>query len=372
MKKPHLHVIDTIDDPGAPKSIRRRIDELRPFARRFIFDAEASRHVGRFIRDCGDLLIENRQFAIPPYQTTYIEFDLEALLAAIGKGCTTEIFGKDGTDKFIGYLIHGNRVTVIVCGDTGSALIGAFGYRLNTPIKPRPIFATPMNPADPNDEWARISFLLGTMVDDLPDELTRQEIIGNVEINVTWDGPFDDRRRKTLLLGAMGELRMLWACLLMLNQHKHIELEQVPHQTGLYKGKRCVCPAHHLVRIHLGQTTSIRKMLSSTLGIPRRRHEVRGHFAHWHLKDGCEHQWPPLPDFTVLEGEQETTPRWRCTSCGGLRVWRKAHVRGRGGFVTKEYVVTDSVTDSVTGSVTDPETDSGSERSLDEVRGAQQ
>lgn len=64
----------------------------------------------------------------------------------------------------------------------------------------------------------------------------------------------------------------------------------------------------------------------------RRRHKVRGHWAHSHLigKKNCDHVWLKL-----------TENREECNLCGKLRWWRKEHMRGDAtkGYVDQHYVV---------------------------------
>lgn len=323
-------------DPAYRKLIER-VKELRPRARRFIFDAEASTHLGHFIRDCGDLIVANRQFAIPPFETTYIQIDIDDMIKAINRRSSTEIYGDPDADRFVGYLIHKQHLYAVTSDDTGEAALSLLSYDLDTPNNGGPIFDEPLHESDPNDEWPRAAVLLGTTINDIPDEADRLRLINSVRINVN-AADIDRKHYRMMIYATMGELRNVWAALLLLNQKKHVTAEPVPHRAGIWKGKRHVYASHSVVRIRLGAHETIRKAMLPTMHIPRRRHEVMGHFAHWHLKDGCEHGWPPFPEIG-----DDGTPRWTCGRCGGLRVWRKYHLRGHGaeGFVTKSYNVTE-------------------------------
>ena len=136
---------------------------------------------------------------------------------------------------------------------------------------------------------------------------------------------------------SVGDVRNLVCLLLLLNQPMLYSATSVGHSHGLYKGKRQVYAAHSLIEITLGQRKQARRILTH-MG-PRKppiRHEVRGHFAHWRLKEGCTHDWPMLPAI------EDAVPRWTCKRCGGLRVWREHFVRGSAeeGWSDHEYRLT--------------------------------
>ena len=124
---------------------------------------------------------------------------------------------------------------------------------------------------------------------------------------------------------------------ILLNNKRHVSQETVPWKSGLLRGKQHVFAAHNIVRITLGPHVTIRQAMKKALHAPRRRHDVAAHFAHWHLIPGCIHRWPAIPDV-----DETGIPRWVCEKCNGLRVRRRAHLRGSAeqGVVTKDYHVT--------------------------------
>jgi hypothetical protein len=349
MVKAQQHLLDTVGtrswrNHGVTRQwIDRQVNWIRQrkyMARRFVFDEEGSRHVGEFIRDCGDMLLDNRQFAIPPFHVTYVEMNSPALLAGIGRSSTNGLFGALTSDRQIGYLVDGDHVVPMANAERDmDGQPTFFTYRFcNSPCGP--IFKHCIRSDDPHDHWERAFLLLGSSVHDLSSEAQRLNIIHGVHIDpAPLEPDFDTLETwRTLSQCSFGDVRNLWAALLMLNQKRHVEFETIPWKSGLHKGKRVVYAAHNVVRIKLSGHSTIRKCFGPHLQAPRRRHDVRGHFAHYHCVEGCVHQWPLLAEI----GPNETA-RWKCAKCHGFRVWRKDHQRGHGGIgiVTKDYAVTD-------------------------------
>ena len=361
MKDRKLQALDLLKPVGSIKDYEHVI-AMRPLARRFVFDKEASTHLGHFIRDCGALIMANRQFAIPPFDVTYIQVELDEMIAAIGKGSTADTMGQENRDQQVGYLIENRRVWPMALSARSSGL-GLFRYQMDTPAGPGPIFGDdPVQLGDKDDEWARAVLLLGTTVHDLPDEDTRLDIVrsnrisldsnfearatmrsvpggpGDVRVRLTDETPKISRMQKRMnVTAAAGDMRIVWAALLLINQKRgNITFREVPWQAALYKGKRKVFGAHSVVTIHLAPRQTISGAMRPGLHVPKAAHEVKGHFAHFNLKDGCIHEWPSMPDIST-----DGIARWHCLHCGGRRTWKKAYATGdaRVGFTTKEYEV---------------------------------
>lgn len=291
-----------------------------PRARRFAFDTEASTFLGAFIRDCGDLIIANRQFALPPFQTTYLEVDMAAMIKAIGKTTSGAVQPPwDPTDTQVGYLIDGDTITPVV--DTGrGATISPIEYVMGGVGKPL-IQVTSETPEQ--EEWVRMALMLGTTLHDIEGEDVRRDILDANTCRIL----VEDLPPKTLhalLYGSFGDLRNVWAALLL--------LKEVTATRGIHRGKLKAYAAHHTVAFNLEKVREIRHAIDRHYHDRRspRRHEVRGHFMHFNLAEGCEHAWSALPD---------RENRWTCLHCGGRRTWRKDFLRGDAGvgFVSKDY-----------------------------------
>lgn len=345
-RRPPPHVLDLVE-PLRDIRASREIIALRPVAKRFVFDAEGSRHLGAFIRECGDLIVANRQFAIPPFETTYLQCELDETIAAIGRGSSVDRLGnREGRDTQVGYLIHKRRVYSMSADAQGRASPGVFAYERDTPSGPGPIFEEPVQIGDSDDEWARLALLLGTTMDaDVFDEETRLDIIRSHRVTVAERARHISRmQRSQQVQGSMGDIRNVWAMLLLINQKRSaVRLHDVPWQAALWKGRRRVYGAHSVVRINLtGPKQTMRQLMRPSLHAPRSAHGVKGHFAHYHLRDGCAHPWPLMPEVS-----ESGIARWRCPACSGWRTWKRDYTTGDGavGYVTKEYRLTSGRTE---------------------------
>jgi len=85
--------------------------------------------------------------------------------------------------------------------------------------------------------------------------------------------------------------------------------------------------------------------------VPRRRHEVRGHYCHnaeahdYARIAGCQHEWLAADAFwEPLRGTRiSDANHWVCDACGGHRWWQRTHKRGdesRGTVMHGGYNVT--------------------------------
>jgi hypothetical protein len=297
-------------------------------ARQFIFDQAASRTVGRFIRNCPDILADNLEFAIPPYDPCYIEIDIDALYSEMRK--IGDIRPQAQTDYKAGFLFVKNRVYVLVNErDDPSPFIAIFGtYFKNGP--------TPPNAVIENEKIEKKSLqiqLTGSTYNHLTGE-QRQRFMDTFGVfHCAQSIALMSDKLESHLEGARGEARTLAAILLMLYNKKHVKLTDHPAERRMVRGKSRPYMAHTTVEISLTDPVEIRRAFGSGHGSPKRRHEVRTHYAHKRIAMRCEHEWVKL--------ETEENERWECSKCGGLRFLRREHLRGDGaiGFVTKKYVV---------------------------------
>ena len=341
-----MHVID-IAEHHDRRTIRseqlegmwRRIRPLMPKARRFVFDKEASAFVGAFIRDFGPTLLENLQFAIPPFETCYIEYHLDALLDTIG----ARMVGMEGPkypnapDERIGHLIDGKQVHSFIQGSDREASYYPVIIGLHTETYTRGMFD---NTNLAMDIRKKLAYVLGSTANGLMvGGDTARDWTHHVDV---WpvDNIFQGLLRNDLLRDSgNGTVRNLVALLLMLNrQRERVTLTQVPPKGVIYKGKRKVFMAHSLVTLTTEDYGAITRSFSPTGHHESpRRHQVRGFFRHYHRVRGCEHAF-------LEEGRPD---RWVCQHCGTVRVWVHDHERGDAskGYVTKEYVVTDPAAD---------------------------
>lgn len=303
----------------------RPVAQLLPKARRFLLNDEASHRLGEVIRDTEDLILEHHQFALPPYPVTYIEFNIDTMQRALGR----EVSSYDGPmDVQIGYLVSGLSVRSFVRASDGRHTIGPFILHKGDGLRGSMRLPEEIG----HERWARLCIFLGSSIHALPNNELRATLLRDWALKPACKFKYTPE----VCAGATGDLRNLFAILLLLNQPHIVNVTPVARRTGLSRGKRMVYAAHSIVNIELGRRKNYRKLLQK--GLPRRsprRHEVRGHFTHWGTKDGCVHQWPIMPS----EAPKTGAPTWTCKLCGGKRTWREAFERGDAGvgFVTKEY-----------------------------------
>ena len=109
--------------PGGPvpKSAWATFTHAKYNAQRFVFDEAASEIAGAFAIDCPDLVFGNRQFAVPPYPLTYVEFDARAFF----RDRNTGVMEQNKKDDTLAYLVDGQYVYVLfarkIDSDVGTA-----------------------------------------------------------------------------------------------------------------------------------------------------------------------------------------------------------------------------------------------------------
>lgn len=334
--------------PGGrvPKRTWAQIIKARYDAQRFLFDKQASAYVGEFAVGCGDLVIANRQFAIPPYGVTYVEVDSREFFKSVPEHRTPA----RPLDNRLGYLVVGRDVYCFFERDTPA--MSYWRYRVMPPGEyageDTVMFTGKLTDEEvrglgfKDDEaaslvqynGAKLALTLGGALDGKASLTQVRQIIR--EIAVQWIDPTSTLARMPLepnISAAFnGDVRNVWAMLLWLNQTARIHMTGAPAGRKIIRGKIVPYLSHNVVSITLGRFKTVRRAF--TLAGPRQSpkgHEVRGHFAHrGGKKFGCEHAWPLKPD---------ENGHWECSRCGRLRWHVKPHQRGDAskGFVTKEY-----------------------------------
>lgn len=323
------------------KSARKTIHQATPTSRVFIFDEEASGRVGHFVRTCPDILSDQIEFAIPPYDNTYIEIDQPSFLKAAetrDKLCDPLV-----ADRRLGFLSVGPDIFVLANSlKHPGGWISPIGLIRIPDIGPMSVHASLSGELVERDnplyETTKKILLASTYLDLTPDQRNRFSNYYGISY---WGEP---EHAKTLIerftKESAGEARIYAACLLMLYQKKHIIVQDHGPRRGLSRGKARVYMAHSTVTIQLDDEVKIRRAFKASERAEARRHEVRTHYGHRHTDFHCEHQWEERPGGVHKQ--------WTCPKCGGLRYLRKAFLRGNGalGFVMKSYKVTsDAVVD---------------------------
>jgi hypothetical protein len=291
-------------------------------ARRFLISEEVTRAIAGLTRDYPELFVRNYQFALPPYETCYIEYPSEAWQDEFKAQMHP---GLGAHDRVVGHMMHGGVISTI-----------AAATDLTQP-SPAPWMWSVEGEPLPGNFWHvparaehKLALVLGSTL-NATEYSFHGEVVDDIDrrVNLWVDKKVDYPSFRKMTPNFVGELRTLWAILLWLNQPKHVIFESVAAHRGMVRNRSVAYAAHHIVRLAPGLT--VRKMSAVlTDRAPPRRHEVRAFFRHYKVQKGCEHNWPILPDD---EGH------WQCSKCGGIRTRVKEHLRGDAsrGFVTKEY-----------------------------------
>lgn len=355
-----------IDEALAPRPVwldRPRYERLvgaAARAERFLFSPAASGLIGRFCVDCGDLIMQHRQFAIPPYDEMYFEFQkpfFDALPRTMTDPESGRVVAAPVSDTRIGYLLSGRRVYVFPFGidskskqnggDEGGSLMPVYytwAAAGEMAAFDRPEIGRPISFTGERAQWNHLGIILGTALHKLRDDEMREQLHAEVKPHVfpEWSHLVQRQRGSdqlandlaNLLQGCSGDLRNVWAALLWLNRPVHTVITNQPAGRRFLRGKSVAYRAHHAVEIDLHKHRSIRRafVLSGERLSPR-RHKVRGAFHHSGGQFACSHDWPLMPD---VDGH------WKCHRCGRLRWWQKDHVRGDAtrGWVDHTYEAT--------------------------------
>lgn len=310
-------------------------------ARRFVFTDETTEAIANLFREEPQLFLGNYQFAIPPYDETYIEFNHQVWCRA-----SQTAIDDPKADLTCAHLTKNGNIYGIVSGkaDLDIPIIMPLCYSLDMPPE-----TVPHRPARdyrkfPFSETHKMAIILGgRLMEAATDEIcadldTRCNIyVSELLIDRLQrdhgDGLFGGLSRKlhAYMLKHAGELRCYMAHMLWLNRIKtsqQLVLDTRPRERRLVKGRPVVFQEHHIVR--LKPEVSYRHLARSLLKRESpRRHEVEGFFRNFN-KTECEHDWPLLPD---------ENNRWYCRKCPQWRIRVKDHLRGDAskGFITKEY-----------------------------------
>jgi hypothetical protein len=326
------------------RAVREELLATARHAERFVFSDSASKLIGQFALECGDLVLHHRQFAIPPFDTMYLEFN---------KGFFDQfpVLGfKPGSDVAVGYLLSGQRIYVMARGkglnDTESSSLLPHYYKWTLPgekVVPDPKTRGIVVALD--HEWSKLALAYGSSQMKIVDEDERQMLLDQCQAHMFTDyvshiavgGGTTQKSRENIanmLMNSAGDVRNVWAALLWLNRPAHTIISNQPAGRRFFRGKNVAYKSHHTVEIDLHKHRSIRRafVLSGERLSPR-RHKVRGFFAHKHGNAGCSHDWPLMPDDDL---------HWTCKRCGRMRWWVKDHKRGdlTRGEIDHDYSVT--------------------------------
>ena len=308
-------------------------------AHKFVLDEDAATQVAHVVRDIPELLVRQHEFARAPFDLTWVEFPHWKFW----RECGNDPLNQDSTaDHTLGYLIDGNVVSVVTGGTVGEPMMaplpGIFQYYLNSEWPPDALASFLQENGSIAEHLDR--YLWGSTAERI-DRETREKLRLRYQVGLcpVLKSPKADAYRDMLdvaFSGSIGELRNVIAILLMLNRPTVTRYSNAPASRGWFKSKSVPFMAHTSVTISLNAVDTMRLLgTAEGEGVPRRRHEVRGHYCHNRIArahfrmSGCMHDWRPCgDDWTPVGANIADADRWVCAACEGKRWWRAEHERG--------------------------------------------
>lgn len=365
-KHANHHIIDEAlrnnDPPMLDPVARKRAYESLVRAKRYHLSDEASYTAGHVAGSIPELILQNHQFAIPPYRNMYIEYNVERFTQGLrDANPNTKLSSEDDRigeiDITTGYLISAMdtsdtpdyRVWVVANTKSYPAFFAMLGVGFNPllPMRRTMFFGDQVKPS--KGEWLRLALLLGTGINHLPSEDVRRNILTHWDMHLQFD-----MKSRTLnwdiLKHSAGEGRNVMTLLLLLNMPKRITYTSVAASRGMYRNKIMPYAAHSVIHLDLNNPRTYARYLiphGGTHATPR-RHEVAGHYYHkpgW-ARERCTqpqgHEWPAVPNNIEFSHQENYTPRWVCPVCGARRKWVTEYERGDAskGMTDQEYEVT--------------------------------
>lgn len=325
-----------------PKAFLSGAREGLQLAKKFVLDEEAAQWCGQMLRKMPRIVADAQDFAIPPFENTWIEMPFKPFYEAV-----TGLRPDDTADTRVGYLVRGPVAYVGAMSTPDRAYPGMDAgwmpvrYRLNhapdagferalVQTLGLPDFSLDMLywgesysslVGDKETESLRVlrsSHAVEPMMLDAP-ELSEQQ-----QLDSWW----------ARIARSNGDLRNIVGLLLFLNRTVDLQVQRdVGFGHRMMRGKLGVLAAHRVIGLSLDPLPRLLKLCAGE-GVWRRLHDVRGHLCHNKMArtSGCQH-----PDW-----EEYEPLKWRCPQCKGLRWWRREHSRGHAekGVVASSYSVT--------------------------------
>jgi hypothetical protein len=303
---------------------QKRVKAAAMRARPYRFDEAASAKIGAFSTECIDLVAANLEFAIPPFDSIYIEIDIQQCISGTGRAHPTN--AEPDADWKLGFLIDHGTIWTVACNKTQPhCAVSPWGY-IDTSYFEHGVARHDMSPWNEKAE-----LLLGSAVRDV-DKGMMSKFLDRFDVGFFGRPNISREAMDYMLAGSVGEIRFLSAALLFLQARRGVSIGGVPFERRMTRGKSRVFMAHSTVTINLEGPVEMRRAFTIGDRQSPRAHEVPAHFAHRYGDRNCEHQW--------REREDEPT-HWDCPLCGRFRYLRKQHMRGDAsiGFVTRDYNV---------------------------------
>lgn len=337
-RKPHL--IDLIDIRyhkrfGYHSDAIKTLIDARHTAKRFILDDHAAFMLGATATSMADLILEQAEFARPPFDVCY--FELSARACYDGRVNYAPHVNPDSADDTIAFLWSHGTLYIIAQGPDTEGKDILLGPLSITPNEPQHAAASPLT-----DLQKRI-WLLGYMrVRD------QYQTVQRVDLIVPPPGLLDTINVKRLdgvrtikpdgweefSWQSGGDYLVAVTLLLLLNQpSKSIVINDQAPSRGFVGGKNVVFPRQSNIMINLHPRETLLHLLTTEGHGSRRWGTVRGHWTHRGGTLECSHSYEP---------RDLTGKRFECAHCQRKRTWRE-YPHGRGdktkGIVDQQWSV---------------------------------
>ena len=362
-----------------PRPIVSAVWARRIYAKRFIFDADASARIGEMLHGHLDMIVDNIEFARFPFPTSYYELNLRALWSTWRPDW--EI--REDADERLGFMVHDGMVIMATTGKRPDTerdwawpedLLCGLAFRIN---RPQSVPLTKLTGTDDvgQAELVRASYVfggqrilsdevrrdgdhthlysptsglrgtlgLGVDLPKLDGAWTHAQVAGHFDIQPALT-PITTETFVELCFMSGGDPLFLTTALLLLNQpSKYVVMDYVPREIRLERGKRKVFQEHHVIRLHLNRPVKVRDIFNLTNRAAPRAHTVSGHWKQYNKSIGCDHHhpdkrqaWEPVGSERSDDGDYK---RYWCPLCLQRRTWTEHYDTGGDGISTTEYEV---------------------------------
>ena len=303
-------------------SITKTLGTYRYTAQRFRFSDEVVRSVAQLTKDYPHLLMRNYQFAVPPYPTTYIEYNVRVWAEEMGKSYYK--VQDETSDQWVSYLIHDSISYTLSAVKYENPFPSPFAFGLtHGVVGPRPLGILRIEgDYGGHAETAMASLCLGATFFADGNGVT-DEIVADISNRISvWIDlglrTVSQANISKLISQSRGEVRNIWALLLWINQPQHMIFDDVPAQRFMIGNKSIASPRHRLVRLRPKVTVHQMNRVMQ-LRMKPGLHDVRQFWRNFDKSDNCDHDWPMLPD---------EFGQFHCQRCSQWRVRVKEHKRG--------------------------------------------
>lgn len=316
--------------------LKRKLKVLKPWIRRYVFNADASHKQGRFAVDCTDIICREARYAVRPFPNVYIEVDN---WAGIRGGHMTP--DPDASER-LGFLWTESGHCYVLAGNDHKAEFTPFIYAELGASEGDSLHEFYSRTHDKDDErfrptyeWFKQMLMIGNVADHLKPDVDKfaHNLTDLYEIGCT-NGEIPYEILDFYFKENVGVYKSALSCLFLLNDRIKQQLVHVsPHQK-IVRGKLKTIHRHDVVTIDL-DIPQIRKVYDTHIGTHATpiEHEISEHWVHYDLSTQCTHDWVPFQSEEATErdlkaGHEKPLRREVCKFCGGRRTRKPVAIAG--------------------------------------------